>query len=153
MVLFLELIQALVIEAISIGLISHGHPLYIYDPLVQCNTSTGADDRNASGSSACNQGVGIALLVILAAAASVVPCVLYIFVYVTNPLPKIIKCDCQFTSSTEEHIYPEEHMSPIFASFENIHVRQFDIQKCIKHQYKCNYCQRSALRHHFVYIL
>ena len=79
---------------------------------------------------------------ILAAAASVVPCVLYIFVYVTNPLPKIIKCDCQFTSSTDEHIYPEEHMSPIFASFKNIHVRQFDIQKCIKHQYKCNYCEK-----------
>ena len=106
--------------------------MYINDPLVQCNTSASADDRNASGSSACYQGEGIALLVILAVLAGVVPCVLIFIVSAANPLPRILKCGYQLTSIVD-YTCPEEHMSPIIASLYNIHVWQFDVQEC-KHQ-------------------
>ena len=132
LVLFLELIQALVREAVSIGLMSHRHPVYIYDPLVQCNTSTGADNRNVTSSNACKQEAGIALLVILAALADVVPWVLFLIVSAADPLPRILKRSCQLKSIVD-YTCPEEHMFPIIASLYNIHVRQFDIQEC-KHQ-------------------
>ena len=113
LVLFLEVIQALVREAISIGLIDHGHPVYIYDPLVQCNTSTDADDRNATGST-CNQGAGIALLVILVIIC-LAPCFWYLVIglYFKKQLSYNV-------SQQDEAEYSEEHHSPIISCFFNL---------------------------------
>ena len=115
LVLFLELIQALVREAFSIGLISHGHPVYIYDPLVQCNTSTSADNRNDTGSSACNEEAGIALLVILGLIC-LAPCFWYLVIrlYFNKQLSYVSQQD--EANSTG---YSEEHCSPILSCFIN----------------------------------
>ena len=105
LVLILELSQAFVREAVLVNEISHGHPAYIYDPLVQCNTSTSADVKNAAGSSACYQGAAIALLVTLVL-IGLAPCFWYLLIGLC------IFCQQDGTISNTE--YSEEHHSPIF---------------------------------------
>ena len=116
LVLILELIQALVREAVSIGLISHGHPAYIYDPLVQCNTSNSADDRNATGSSACNEGAGIALLVILG-----LICLAPYFGNIVIGL--YFKKQLSYVSQQDEAKYSIEHYSPILSCYYNFFLK------------------------------
>ena len=89
--------------------------MYIYDPLVQCNTSTCIDDRNATGSSTCNEGAGIALLVILGFIC-LAPCFWYpvITLYFKKQLSYVSQQDEANSSG-----YSEEHYSPILSCFIN----------------------------------
>jgi len=121
----MELFVAFLGEAVSVGLISHGHPVYIYDPFVQCNISTSADVKNTTSDSDCHTRAGIAVIVVLALIC-IIPIAWSFAVSVSRfLLIALASLDAliillTLTSFCNYTDYSEKHSSPMSAFLNNV---------------------------------
>ena len=123
--MILELLQALVREAVAMGLVAHDHPVYLYNPALNCSNTY--DEvvvvTNLTASrEVCNQGAGIALLVIFTLIC-LIPSFFGLLVICAVPC-KNLSClklsGSKSVGSEPELDYDGEDFSPIITSFNNM---------------------------------